>query len=307
MQAGAKSASTTCAAPLQPFLDWCRVEKGLAANSLAAYRRDLARFTAWCVRRRIAPQACSRAGLQEFLLDERSHGRGARSVARSLVAVRQWFKFLASENECQSDPSQELRAPRWGRPIPQVLSPAAVERLLAAAGEAAATGARSRALLRRDLAMLHLLYGSGLRVSELVCLRVGDLDLESGTVLCHGKGDKQRLVPINRRALAALRRYCTGTPAPSARFLFPGRGNRALGRQAVWTRLRRYSRAAGLSQAVYPHLLRHSFATHLLEGGADLRSLQALLGHADIQTTQIYTHVAAGRLQQVYRAHHPRA
>jgi integrase/recombinase XerD len=291
---------------LQPFLEWERVEKGLAENSLAAYRRDLLRFLGWCGGRGLAPEACNRAALQDFLLAERAAGRGARSVARALVAVRQWFKYLAIASGGSADPAQDVQAPRWGRPIPDVLAPAAIERLLAAAGEGSATGAVARARLRRDAAMLHLLYGSGLRVSELVGLRVADLDLEAGTVLCHGKGDKQRLVPVNRRALAALRRYLTPQPEPSRR-LFPGRGGRAWGRQAVWARLRRYGRVAGLGQNVYPHLLRHSFATHLLEGGADLRSLQALLGHADIQTTQIYTHVAAGRLQQVYSAHHPRA
>ncbi len=307
MDAWATTASQPDMARLRPFLDWARVEKGLAGNSLAAYRRDLLRFCAWCARRGVVPESCKRSDLQEFLLDQRRCGLGARSVARALVAVRQWFRFLALANEAQPDPTLDLRAPRWGRPVPQVLAPAAIERILAAAQEDEATGARSRALRRRDLAMLHVLYGGGLRVSELVRLRAAHLDLETGTLLCHGKGDKQRWVPLNRRALAALRRYLAGAPVAPSGLLFPGRRGRALGRQAVWSRLRRYGRAAGLELDVYPHLLRHSFATHLLEGGADLRSLQALLGHADIQTTQIYTHVAAGRLQQVYRAHHPRA
>ncbi len=308
MEAGATTAVKPGSARLQPFLDWARVEKGLAGNSLAAYRRDLLEFCTWCARRGVVPEGCSRSELQDFLLHQRERGLGARSVARSLIAVRQWFRFLGLAEAAQADPTQGVQAPRWGRPIPDTLAPAAIEQMLAAADEGGATGACSRALRRRDLAMLHLLYGSGLRVSELVGLRVGSLDLEAGTVLCQGKGDKQRWVPLNRRAQRALRRYLADRPeAAPGEVLFPGRNRRALGRQAVWTRLREYGRAAGLGGSVYPHRLRHSFATHLLEGGADLRSLQALLGHADIQTTQIYTHVAAGRLQQVYRAHHPRA
>jgi integrase/recombinase XerD len=295
----------------QAFLNWAQVEKGLAANSLAAYRRDLEAFSRWRQRHRLGLAACQRDQIRQFLLDLRRQGRGARSTARCLVAVRGLYAFLAREGRLTHDPSAGVSAPAWGRPIPRVLAREDVEELLDAAGPQAATGARDRKLRLRDQAAWHLLYGCGLRISELCGLRCQDVEAEAGLLRCQGKGGKQRWVPLNRRAQAALRTYCEeARPAlmaahPNCPWLFPSRGGRAISRQALWARLHRVG--AGANRAVYPHLLRHSFATHLLEGGADLRSVQALLGHADIQTTQIYTHVLTGRLQEVYRAHHPRA
>ncbi|MGH9485090.1 MAG: tyrosine recombinase [Terriglobales bacterium] len=292
------------------FLNWARVEKGLAVNSLAAYRRDLGQFTTWCESRRLAPASCRLGDLQAYLLDLHRRGLGARSAARKLVASRNLFAYLVREGRLEHDPSENVHAPRWGRPIPEVMGLEQIERLLAAAEPAATAQARQRAAHRRDQACLHVLYGCGLRVSELTGLQLSDLDLQQGILRCQGKGNKQRLVPLNRRGVAALRHYLAEARPQLLRqrasvWVFPGPSGKALTRQALWRRLHALSRAAGLH--AYPHLLRHSFATQMLEGGADLRSLQALLGHADIQTTQIYTHVANRRLQEVYRAHHPRA
>ncbi|MGH9488068.1 MAG: tyrosine recombinase [Terriglobales bacterium] len=287
------------------FLDWARVEKGLAVNSLASYGRDLGHFSAWCRQHQLEPARCSRGDLQAYLLALHRLGLGARSSARRLVAIRNLFGYLVREGRLAGDPSEDLRGPAWGRPIPEVLGREQMQALLTAADPSQARTAQERALRLRDCACLHLLYGCGLRASELVRLRRGDVDQSAGILRCQGKGDKQRLVPVNRRALAALAAYGAAPARTAGEWLFPGRRGGALTRQALWQRLRCWGVAAGLH--VYPHRLRHSFATHLLEGGADLRSLQALLGHADIQTTQIYTHVATARLQEIYRAHHPRA
>ncbi|HUX67091.1 MAG TPA: site-specific tyrosine recombinase [Terriglobales bacterium] len=290
---------------IQAFLHCAAVEKGLAPNSLAAYGRDLGQFAAWCRKRQLGLGDCDRGQIQEYLLWLYDRGLSARSVARQLVAVRNLFRYLVLERRLGVDPTAEVRAPAWGRPIPQHLSPGEVQRVLAAAQPGQGRSPAGRALRRRDQALLQLLYACGLRVSELITLRCNDVDLAAGIVRCTGKGDKQRLVPLHRVAQAALRHYLAA--APPSPYLFPSRRGGPMTRQAVWKRLRQYGLASGLGRGLYPHLLRHSFATHLLEGGADLRSLQAMLGHADIQTTQIYTHVVTGRLQEVYRAHHPRA
>lgn len=279
------------------------MDKGLARNSLAAYARDLHHFAAWADQRQLAPGACVRGDLQAYLVELHRQGLGARSAARRVAALRNLFGYLVREQVLRRDPSEDLHAPRWGRPIPATLHVEEMENLLQAASPAAARTARERGVRRRDLAALHVLYGCGLRASELVQLRRVDLNLEAGVLRCEGKGGKQRWVPMNRRAVSALRQYLK--KAAASEWVFPGNRGRAWSRQGLWKRLRAYGLAAGTP--VYPHRLRHSFATQLLEGGADLRSLQSLLGHADIQTTQIYTHVATERLQEVYRAHHPRA
>ncbi|HET9784021.1 MAG TPA: site-specific tyrosine recombinase XerD [Terriglobales bacterium] len=308
---GESAAAAADAQAQQAFLHWAQVEKGLAANSLAAYRRDLAAFSRWRQGRKLALAACTRDQVRQFLLDQRHQGWGARSCARCLVAIRGLYGFLVREGQLEQDPSAGVSAPGWGRPIPKVLGQGEVEGLLAASKTQPASGERDRLLRMRDQAAWHLLYGCGLRISELCGLRCQDVEAEAGLLRCQGKGGKQRWVPINRRALAALRGYGEkARPAliaahPGCPWLFPNPGGGAISRQALWARLHRQGVGAG--QAAYPHLLRHSFATHLLEGGADLRSVQALLGHADIQTTQIYTHVLTGRLREVYRAHHPRA
>ncbi|TAN21791.1 MAG: tyrosine recombinase XerD [Acidobacteria bacterium] len=294
------------------FLGWARVEKGLALNSLTAYTRDLVQFTNWAGRQSLTPATCQRGDIQAYLLALHRRGVSARSAARQAVAIRNLFGYLVRESRLEHDPGENIRAPRWGHPIPAVLGVEQIESLIGTTEPPAGASERQQAMLARDRACLHVLYGCGLRVSEVVGLKLSDIDLQQGFLRCQGKGNKQRLVPLNRRAIAALRGYLTearprllGTRKCGGMWLFPGTAGRPLTRQALWQRLVQLSRRAGLH--AYPHLLRHSFATQMLEGGADLRSLQALLGHADIQTTQIYTHVASGRLQEVYRAHHPRA
>jgi integrase/recombinase XerD len=300
-------------AEIEAFLHAAQVEKGLASNSLEAYRRDLARFAGWCACQGRSPAECGREAIREYMNWLSGQGLSARSIARHRVAVRNLFRYLVMEGGVEVDPCAGLSGPSWGKKIPEVLSLQEVERVLAAACPDQARGERDRRLRLRDTAMLHLLYGSGLRVSELTHLSQNDIDAEAGTVRCLGKGDKQRWVPLNRAALSVLERYLAEVRPGlvkgrrSCAWVFPSRAGQPLSRQAIWRRLRMYGCRAEVGGGVHPHQMRHSFATHLLEGGADLRSLQAMLGHVDIQTTQIYTHVVTGRLQEVYRAHHPRA
>jgi len=234
-------------------------------------------------------------------------GLGARSRARALVAIRGLFRFLLGERYIKGDPTETLDSPRLGRRLPEVLGAADVERLLAAPPLDSARGVR-------DAAMLETLYATGLRVSELVSLALDDVNLRAGYVRAFGKGRKQRLVPLGEEATDRLGQYLTehrgsflkkGNPHERAVFL-TGRG-KPMTRQGFWKLLRGYAAAAGIRQAISPHKLRHSFATHLIEHGADLRAVQAMLGHSDITTTQIYTHVSRARLLDVYRRHHPRA
>ncbi|MGH9415045.1 MAG: tyrosine recombinase [Terriglobales bacterium] len=293
------------------YLAAAKVEKGLAVNTLAAYSRDLRHFAAWYQGRNLDWRSCRRSDIQDYLLHLLAAGLGARSAARRLTAVRNLFGYLIDAGRLEANPVEGVGSPGWGRAIPSALNTDQALKLLEP--QPAPRSAAGAPLQERDLAMLHLFYGCGLRVSELAGLKLHQLDLEAGVLRCTGKGEKQRLVPVNRAALAVLRHFLEVTrprllrPSGATPWLFPGRHGRPLSRQLIWRRVRARGQAAGLPQGLYPHRLRHSFATHLLEGGADLRSVQMLLGHADIQTTQIYTHVVAGRLQAVYRRHHPRA
>jgi len=300
----------------EPWVEAClfrlRVEKGLSSNTLAAYQRDLGMFSRWCIRRSLPLSVCRREHLQQYLLELYRRPLASRSVARHLTALRNLFGFLVEESWIQQDPTEHVESPAIGQKLPAYLSTGQVQALLAAPAETPGAGARQRARRDRDAALLQLLYATGLRASELTGLHCNHVDLDAGIVRCEGKGGKQRLVPMHRRAQAALQRYLHSArlvllgSAPDRGWLFPGRGGRPLSRQALWKLLQPYGCATGIA-GLYPHRLRHSFATHLLEGGADLRSLQVMLGHADLQTTQIYTQVVSGRMQQVYRAHHPRA
>ncbi len=287
------------------FLEHLVVERGLAQNSLEAYRRDLARYAAHLKGRRTRIAALDRAEVPRYLLALREAGLSPRSVARHLSAIRQFHRFLVREGHAAQDPTSHLESPRPWRRLPTILSGDEVERLLAF-GEATTPQAF------RDHAMLEVLYACGLRVSELVGLRLSDLDLTVGIVRVLGKGDKERLVPLGDAAVESLRAYLThGRPRLERRraspHLFLGRHGRGLTRQMFWQLLKRYARAAGITKRVTPHTLRHAFATHLLERGADLRSVQLMLGHADIGTTQIYTHLTRARLKAIYDRHHPRA
>jgi integrase/recombinase XerD len=288
------------------FLNYCRVEKGLALNTLDAYRRDLCGLQRFCDQRRWPVEKLSPEQLRQFL-DSRYKARvSSRSIARQLVSIRRFFLFLVKDGVVSSDPTAEIDAPRQWKRLPKFLSTEEVEQLLAAAGAGA-----GEPLGARDRAMLELLYATGLRVSELVKVRSADLNAELGVLRTLGKGGKHRLVPVGRAAIRAIEQYGAARRqllrGKSSEYLFVTARGGALTRQSFWHRLRYYGRKAGIRRALTPHVLRHSFATHLLERGADLRSVQLMLGHSDISTTQIYTHVMRDRLRQVFDRHHPRA
>ncbi len=288
------------------FLERLLVERQLSGNTVEAYGRDLTRLRRFLVARgRAAPAEVTPADLADHLLELARAGLAPRSRARALVSIRGLFRFLSGERLLERDPSETLAAPRLGRRLPSVLGIDEVDRLLAAPA-----GARPRDL--RDAAMLATLYATGLRVSELCSLRMPDLNLKGGFVRATGKGRKQRLVPLGDLAAARLTEYlANGRPALSKRpselgLFLTGRG-RPMTRQGFWKLIGSYARAAGIARTVSPHVLRHSFATHLVERGADLRAVQAMLGHADIATTQVYTHVSRAHMLELHRKHHPRA
>lgn len=288
------------------FLDHLKVERNLAANTLEAYSRDLARLRRFLGDRGLEEPGEVRASdLTDYLLHLAEAGLAPRSRARALVAVRGWFRFLVADRYLEADPTETLEAPRIGRRLPEVLGLDEVDRLLDAPPPRGPRGLR-------DAAMITTLYATGLRVTELVTLPLRDANLERGYLRVTGKGRKQRLVPLGDRAVERIAEYVElGRPAlerdPAEKALFlTGRG-RPMTRQGFWKLLRRHARAAGIQRPISPHKLRHSFATHLIERGADLRAVQAMLGHADITTTQIYTQVSRARLLELYRAHHPRA
>jgi integrase/recombinase XerD len=295
-------------AAISMFLTHVRVEKGLSQNTVSAYRRDLVKFEEFSKKRKLALEKISRDDLVDFLASLYRQKLESRTVARHQVTMRNFFRFALIQEVITTDPSLNLESPKIRRSLPGYLRLEELERLLAQPDDKTPIGLR-------DHAMLEVLYSTGLRVSELVHLRVMDLDRSAGCVRCIGKGDKERIVPIGKKALALVEHYLKEARAKlvgkgkqiSANTLFINRRGGSLSRVGVWKILSAYGRRAGLRVSLTPHMLRHSFATHLLERGADLRSVQLMLGHSDISTTQIYTHVVEERLKQVYKAHHPRA
>ncbi len=294
---------------IQQFLDHLRVERALSVATLAAYGHDLAALACFLADRGIDDvRAVRPLDLLDYLAALTAQGLSARSQARTLVAQRQLFRFLRHERICETNPTEEIDLPRFGRKLPVFLSLDEVDRLLAAPGRNSPRG-------MRDSAMLETLYATGLRVSELVKLRLGDVNLEAGYLVAFGKGKKQRIVPVGEAAVAMLRLYLDSARPeflktscrPSEDAVFLTRFGRRMTRQAFWKILGTHARAAGISKAISPHKLRHSFATHLVERGADLRSVQSMLGHADIGTTEIYTHLSRAHLRSVYDKFHPRA
>jgi integrase/recombinase XerD len=295
---------------IRAFLNHARVEKGLSENTIAAYTRDLAKFATFAEKRRLSLESVTRDDLVDFLESLYRQRLDSRTVARALVSLRNLFRFALTEEVISVDPALNLESPKYRKSLPTFLRTDEVDQLLAQPDENTRHGLR-------DKALIELLYSTGLRVSELTGLRVSDLDANMGCLRCVGKGDKERLVPVGRQALAAVQRYLAESrpvlvrkqsgAAPAEPYLFLNRFGGKMSRIAVWRILCQYGRRAGIRGQLSPHKLRHSFATHLLERGADLRSVQMMLGHADISTTQIYTHVLEERLKQVYRAHHPRA
>ncbi len=295
-------------AAISAYLTDVRVEKGLSTNTVSAYARDMFKFEAFAKKNKLALKSISRDDLVDFLASLYRQKLESRTVARHLVTLRNFFRFAQIQELITDDPSLNLESPKIRRSLPDYLRLEEVEKLLAQPDDKTPIGLR-------DCAMLEVLYSSGLRVSELTGLRVMDLDRAVGCVRCIGKGDKERIVPVGKKAMALVNRYLRdarpkllgkGTLAHSPVLFLNRRGGR-LSRVGVWKILSAYGRQAGLRVALTPHMLRHSFATHLLERGADLRSVQLMLGHSDISTTQIYTHVVEERLKQIYKAHHPRA
>ncbi len=290
---------------LEEFLNYTRVEKGLSTNTIASYRHDLVECVAFFNRAGKSPNDVNRDDIRRFLKSLYDRGLRPRSVARHLVSVRNLFRFLHKESRITGDPTSAVDAPQLERNLPKYLTEQELESLLQQPNTETPAGLR-------DKAMLELLYATGMRVSELVSARLEDIDTNLGIIRCRGKGNKERLIPVGKSALRALQVYLergrsglAKLPAPG--FLFINRRGRPLTRVGFWKILAGYGRRAGITTRLTPHVVRHSFATHLLERGADLRSIQLMLGHSDISTTQIYTHVLKERLKQVYHAHHPRA
>jgi integrase/recombinase XerD len=291
--------------PVAAWLDHLRVERGLAPNTLVAYERDLRVLAAFAAERRVDLLDLAPADLADFAGVLRARGLKARSQARHVFAVRGFFGFAQREGLIDRDPTENVRAPRAFRALPRYLNPAQVEALLKAPDTGTPLGVRDRAVLE-------VLYATGLRASELTGLALDGLDLELGVVRVFGKGGKERLVPLGREAGRWVTRYLAETRArfaseASSNLLFLSQRGGRLSAMGLWGLVRRHAVTAGIERVLTPHVLRHSFATHLLERGADLRALQAMLGHADIATTEIYTHVSRERLRQIYDKLHPRA
>jgi integrase/recombinase XerD len=287
------------------YLGALQSEQGASRNTLAAYRRDLADFLRFAASRRLAPGSVEPDDVVSWLERLRTRGLAAASVARRLSAVRGFYRHLLREGVVRRDPTEQLDTPRATRPLPRALSRESATLLVEAPDTSRPAGIRDRTVLE-------LLYATGMRASECLGLRLEDVNLSAGYVVCTGKGARQRLVPVGAEALAWVRRYLRDvrprhTRGRDSGHLFVNPRGAALSRQSLWTMVRRAAVTAGLKRRVSPHVLRHSFASHLLEGGADLRSVQAMLGHADISTTQIYTHLPTAALKRMYREFHPRA
>jgi len=289
---------------LDQFLDGIWLESGLSANTLAAYRTDLRAFQSWLAKKGLALEQATRADLLAYLAANVRAGLSPRSSARHLSTLRRFYRYLLIQGRTQADPTADVRSPVIGRPLPKNISEQGVEKLLS-------TPPRDTALGSRDRAMLETMYASGLRVSELVGLTLNELDLTTGLVRVVGKGGRERIVPLGEEASESLGEYLGQArsdllKAQLTDAVFVTRRGGPMTRQAFWQLIKRYAQQAGIGAEFSPHSLRHAFATHLLNHGADLRSVQMLLGHTDLSTTQIYTHVARARLQSLHGTHHPR-
>ena len=304
-------ASDANARTLSAFLDYLRVERGSAKLTVAAYTSDLAQFAEFLEKRRSVLSAARREDVRDFIQELFSNALDPRSVGRKLSAIRQLYRHLLLDGKIDKDPTLNLDMPKQWKVLPKALSRDEVGAMLSEASPRMES-AQGQALALRDRAMIELLYAGGVRVSEVADARLEDLKLEMGYILVRGKGDKERIVPLGVPAQRALQRYLqsgreamAGKKKRTSPLLFLGRGGRRLTRQRVWQLIGKASLATGRHAS--PHMLRHSCATHMVENGADLRTVQTILGHSDISTTQIYTHVALDRLKSVYAKHHPRA
>ncbi len=298
------AASKKDIALIESFLDTVWAEQGLSTNTLSAYRSDLEHYARWAQQNSIALPGAAQMDLQNFMGECVIAGVKPRTTARQLSSLRRFYRYLLRESVIDQDPSAEIESPRLGRPLPKSLNEKEVEDLLAAPDTGTVLGLRDRT-------MLETLYASGLRVSELVNLLLHQLNLEQGLVKIMGKGSKERLVPLGEEAIRWLDRYLKESRPQLVKgratdAMFPSNRGRAMSRQTFWHSLKRYAATANINKSISPHTLRHAFATHLVNHGADLRVVQMLLGHSDLSTTQIYTQVARERLKQVHAAHHPR-
>ncbi|KGD61121.1 integrase/recombinase XerD [Alcanivorax jadensis T9] len=289
---------------IDSWLDQQWLEKGLSEHSLESYRRDIRQLAVWLQGQQGTLLQCERYQLLEFLANRHQQGVGARSVARQLSAIKSFYRWLKREGRIEEDPALLIERPKTGRPLPKTLTEADVEALLAAPDVSTPLGLRDRA-------MLELIYATGLRVTELVTLTQSQINPRQGLVRVIGKGDKERLVPLGEESLHWLARYLREARplllGDNQELLFPSRRGTCMTRQTFWHRIKQMAMVAGVEKKLSPHTLRHAFATHLLNHGADLRVVQLLLGHSDLSTTQIYTHVAQQRLQDLYQKHHPRS
>lgn len=290
---------------LDQFLHYLTVEKGLSDNTIEAYHHDVGRFLGYLREKEIQDfSRVDRVNLRAFLAGLRRQGLSTRSIARNQAALRTFFRFLLLEGKLESNPAEDLESPKTDRNLPEILTLREVEELLEQPDLKTPLGIRDRA-------MLETLYATGIRVSELTQLSIHQVNLEGGYALIYGKGSKERIVPLGSEAIQWITHYVQGVRTGLLRgkespSLFLGRSGKGMSRQRFWKSLKGYGQKAGIRKRMSPHLLRHSFASHLLERGADLRSVQMLLGHADISTTQIYTHVTGERLKKVHKKYHPR-
>lgn len=291
---------------IQQFLDYLSVERGLAPNTIDAYGRDLRRFSEFLQKRGgLSFDKVLHRDITEFMWQRKENGLAANSISRALVAIKVFYRFLLREQKVRQDPTGTLDSPKLWKRVPDVLSVEEIERLIAKPDARNFLGIRDRAIFE-------LLYATGTRVSEAVNLNSGDLNLDVGFLKCVGKGGKERIVPVGKKAQAALILYLQKVRPRLLKAKFPSSGlfltrlGKKMTRQMLWKLIKKYTRLANIKKEITPHTLRHSFATHLLERGADLRVVQELLGHANIATTQIYTHVDKERLKAIHRKYHPR-
>jgi integrase/recombinase XerD len=296
--------SPTAPSIIDRFLDGVWMERGLSPNTLSAYRADLVGLERWLHERGTQIEAAVRGDIQDFLAWRVQLGARPRSTARQLSSFRRFYRFLLRDNSVQEDPTAQIAMPKIGRALPKSLTEAEVDALLAAP-------ATNDPLGFRDRTMLEVLYATGLRVSELVNLKTSQVNLNQGVLRILGKGDRERLIPLGDEAVKWVTDFARGARAEillerQTDYLFPTRRGERMTRQAFWHIIKRYAAKGGIDKALSPHTLRHAFATHLLNHGADLRVVQMLLGHSDLSTTQIYTHVARERMKELHSAHHPR-
>jgi integrase/recombinase XerD len=290
--------------PIDRFLDAVWMERGLSPNTLAAYRADLSALERWLEDREVDLPHAQRGDILSFMASRVQAGARPRSTARQLSSFRRFYRYMVREGSLREDPTSQIAMPKVGRSLPKSLMEEEVEALLAAPAVGDPLG-------HRDRTMLEVLYATGLRVSELVNLKIGQVNLNQGVIRIVGKGDRERLIPLGEEAVQWVQQFLQGPRVEillerQTDYLFPTRRGDRMTRQAFWHIIKRYARKSGIDKELSPHTLRHAFATHLLNHGADLRVVQMLLGHSDLSTTQIYTHVARERLKDLHSQHHPR-